>query len=101
MKIGNLRFCSALSSVGCLPKTHLSRLVEQGAAGKEFVTVKARKPLARLVPLALPVRTKNLGLSSVSSHASAPRCAPAALGLKRTQTHRSRRAGPNCQGRRL
>ena len=43
-------------------KTHLSRLVEQAAAGREFVIAKAGKPLARLVPLALPVRTKNLGL---------------------------------------
>jgi prevent-host-death family protein len=43
-------------------KTHLSRLVEQVGAGREFVIAKAGKPLARLVPLALPVRTKNLGL---------------------------------------
>jgi prevent-host-death family protein len=43
-------------------KTHLSRLVEQAAAGKEFIIAKAGKPLARLMPLAVPVRTKNLGL---------------------------------------
>lgn len=43
-------------------KTHLSRLVEQAAAGREIVIAKAGKPLARLVPLALPVRTKKLGL---------------------------------------
>jgi len=43
-------------------KTHLSRLVEQAAAGREIVIAKAGKPLARLVPLALPVRAKKLGL---------------------------------------
>jgi prevent-host-death family protein len=43
-------------------KTHLSRLVEQAAAGKEIVIAKAGKPLARLVPLALPIRVKKLGL---------------------------------------
>ena len=43
-------------------KTHLSRLVEQAASGREFVIAKAGKPLARLVPLATPVKTKKLGL---------------------------------------
>ncbi len=32
-------------------KTHLSRLVDQAAAGDEIVIAKAGKPLARLVPL--------------------------------------------------
>jgi prevent-host-death family protein len=32
-------------------KTHLSRLVEQVAAGAEIVIAKAGKPVARLVPL--------------------------------------------------
>ncbi len=32
-------------------KTHLSRLVEEAAAGKELVIGKAGKPLAKLVPL--------------------------------------------------
>jgi prevent-host-death family protein len=32
-------------------KTHLSRLVEQAAAGREIIIAKAGKPLARLVPL--------------------------------------------------
>jgi antitoxin (DNA-binding transcriptional repressor) of toxin-antitoxin stability system len=36
--------------------------VEQAAAGREIVIAKAGKPLARLVPLALPVRPKKLGL---------------------------------------
>jgi prevent-host-death family protein len=33
-------------------KTHLSRLVEEAAAGEEIVIAKAGKPLARLCPLA-------------------------------------------------
>lgn len=43
-------------------KTNLSRLVEQAAAGKEIIIAKAGKPLARLVPLAVPVRPKKLGM---------------------------------------
>jgi prevent-host-death family protein len=35
-------------------KTHLSRLVDEAAAGEEIVIAKAGKPLARLAPLALP-----------------------------------------------
>ena len=33
-------------------KTHLSRLVEEVAAGEEIIIAKAGKPLARLVPYA-------------------------------------------------
>ena len=33
-------------------KTHLSRLVEEAAAGEEIVIAKAGKPIARLMPLA-------------------------------------------------
>jgi prevent-host-death family protein len=43
-------------------KTHLSRLVEQAAAGKEVIISKAGKPMARLVPLAVVARPKRLGL---------------------------------------
>lgn len=43
-------------------KTHLSRLVEQAAAGKEIVIAKAGKPMARLVPLTAPPRPKKPGL---------------------------------------
>jgi len=32
-------------------KTHLSRLVEQAAAGEEVVIAKAGRPIARLVPV--------------------------------------------------
>lgn len=43
-------------------KTHLSRFVEQAAAGEEIIIAKAGKPMARLVPLqGLPFRRK-LGL---------------------------------------
>ncbi len=44
-------------------KTHLSRYVEQAAAGEEIIIAKAGKPVAKLVPLeanALPPR--KLGL---------------------------------------
>ena len=35
-------------------KTHLSRLLEQVAAGEEVVIAKAGKPVARLVPVDWP-----------------------------------------------
>jgi prevent-host-death family protein len=35
-------------------KTHLSRLVEQAAAGEEIIIAKAGKPMARLVSLEKP-----------------------------------------------
>ncbi|MGH7841646.1 MAG: type II toxin-antitoxin system Phd/YefM family antitoxin [Candidatus Binataceae bacterium] len=38
-------------------KTHLSRLVEEAAEGKEIIIAKAGKPRARLVPCA-PARKK-------------------------------------------
>lgn len=43
-------------------KTHLSRLVEEAAAGTEVIIAKAGKPMARLSPLAAPVKKKRLGL---------------------------------------
>ena len=44
-------------------KTHLSRLVEEAAAGKSFVICKAGKPMVRVTPLAqsdaaAPVRSR-------------------------------------------
>jgi prevent-host-death family protein len=42
-------------------KTHLSRLVEDAAAGEEIIIAKAGKPLARLVPLARAKRERVLG----------------------------------------
>jgi len=44
-------------------KTHLSRLVEEAAAGKEIIIAKAGKPLAKLGPLVAAGRKKRrLGL---------------------------------------
>ncbi len=43
-------------------KTHLSRLVEDAAAGDEIVIAKAGRPVARLVPLAREGRTRRVGL---------------------------------------
>jgi prevent-host-death family protein len=42
-------------------KTHLSRLVEEAAAGEEIVIAKAGKPLARLCPLAQVPKKRVLG----------------------------------------
>ena len=44
-------------------KTHLSRYVEQAAAGQEIIIARAGKPVARLVPLEAPrKRRRTLGL---------------------------------------
>ena len=42
-------------------KTHLSRLVEQAAQGKEFVIAKAGKPMVRVVPVQSPPSVRELG----------------------------------------
>ena len=42
-------------------KTHLSRLVEQAAAGEEIVIAKSGKPVARLCPLPEPKKRRELG----------------------------------------
>lgn len=43
-------------------KTHLSRIVDEVAAGSEVIIAKAGKPMARLMPLAGVQRAKKLGL---------------------------------------
>jgi prevent-host-death family protein len=44
-------------------KTHLSRFVDQAAAGEEIVIARAGKPVARLVPLASEnAQPRKLGL---------------------------------------
>lgn len=45
-------------------KTHLSKLVDEAAAGEEIVIAKNGKPLARLLPLSAPVKAepRKLGL---------------------------------------
>lgn len=42
-------------------KTHLSRLVERAAKGREFVIAKAGKPMVRVVPIEAPPATRALG----------------------------------------
>lgn len=42
-------------------KTHLSRLVEQAAQGREFVIAKAGRPLVRVVPIEPPPTQRTLG----------------------------------------
>jgi prevent-host-death family protein len=43
-------------------KTHLSRLIDEVAAGAEIIIAKAGKPMARLSPIVTPARKKRLGL---------------------------------------
>ena len=42
-------------------KTHLSRLIDQVAAGQEIIIARAGRRVARLVPLDAGARTKKLG----------------------------------------
>jgi prevent-host-death family protein len=42
-------------------KTHLSRLVDDVAAGEEIVIAKAGKPVAKLVPIASNLEPRHLG----------------------------------------
>jgi len=42
-------------------KTHLSRLLDQVAAGEEVIIAKAGVPVARLVPVVLPTEQRPLG----------------------------------------
>lgn len=42
-------------------KTHLSKIVEQAAAGREVIIAKAGRRIARLVPIESKPRTKKLG----------------------------------------
>ncbi len=45
-------------------KTHLSRLVEEVAAGEPFVIAKAGKPMAQVIPISAPKKKakKRIGL---------------------------------------
>ncbi len=42
-------------------KTHLSRLVDQAAKGREFIIAKAGKPMVRVVPIDAPPALRTLG----------------------------------------
>jgi prevent-host-death family protein len=52
-------------------KTHLSRLVEQAAAGEEVIIAKAGTPLAKLGPLA-PVGRKKRRLGLLAGRMKVP-----------------------------
>jgi prevent-host-death family protein len=52
-------------------KTHLSRLVEEAAAGEEIIIAKAGTPLAKLVPLA-PVERKKRRLGLLAGRITIP-----------------------------
>lgn len=54
-------------------KTHLSRLVDQAAAGEEIILAKAGKPLAKLVPY-VPSRSTRVGGQLACQIWSAPDC---------------------------
>jgi prevent-host-death family protein len=43
-------------------KTHLSKIIDEVAAGREVIIAKAGKPMARLAPLTEIMRPKKLGL---------------------------------------
>jgi prevent-host-death family protein len=43
-------------------KKNLSRIVDEVAAGAEVIIAKAGKPMARLSPIATPVKAKKFGL---------------------------------------
>ena len=49
-------------------KTHLSRLVEDAAAGEEIIIAKAGKPVARLTAFEAPNRRRVLGLLKGKLH---------------------------------
>ena len=42
-------------------KTHLSRLIEQAAAGEQIVIARGKEPVARLVPIKPPKRGRVFG----------------------------------------
>jgi len=52
-------------------KTHLSRLVEEAAAGEEIIIAKAGTPLAKLGPLA-PIRRKKRRLGILAGRLTVP-----------------------------
>ena len=51
-------------------KTHLSRLVEQAAAGEEIIIAKAGKPMAKLVPYTPTRRGRTGGFLAGKIHES-------------------------------
>jgi prevent-host-death family protein len=52
-------------------KTHLSKLLEEAAGGKEVIIAKAGKPIAKLVPLS-PTKPRKRKLGILAGHARIP-----------------------------
>ncbi len=53
-------------------KTHFSRLVDQAAAGEEIVIARAGKPVARLMPLAVPSKPTKRVLGRMAGQFTIP-----------------------------
>ncbi len=53
-------------------KTHLSRLVEQAAAGEPFIIAKAGHPMVRVVPLDTPDAGQERRLGFLSGRVQVP-----------------------------
>jgi prevent-host-death family protein len=53
-------------------KTHLSRLIEQVAAGEPFIIAKAGKPLAKVVPIDAPEPAKMTRLGFLAGQIEVP-----------------------------
>ena len=53
-------------------KTHLSRLVEQAAAGEPFVIAKAGKPLVKVTPLDAPESGQRRRLGFMAGQIAVP-----------------------------
>jgi prevent-host-death family protein len=53
-------------------KTHLSRLVDQVAAGEPFIIAKAGKPMAKVVPLDAPTNTEMRRLGFMAGQGTVP-----------------------------
>jgi prevent-host-death family protein len=53
-------------------KTHLSRLVDQAAAGEPFIIAKAGKPIVRVVPLDTPDAAQRSRLGFLAGQIAVP-----------------------------
>ncbi len=68
-------------------KTHLSRLVDQAAAGEEIVIAKAGKPLVKIIPYAVARKPRTGGQLKGLIHETADAWAPdSGLETEMTQT---------------
>lgn len=53
-------------------KTHLSRLVDEAAAGDSFLICKAGRPMVRVTPLSEPASAPRRRLGLLRGHCSVP-----------------------------